>query len=454
MIRSLLGNAAGNAGTGGNISAEVYNKVSKLMASQNTAAPKLNAALSADRTKLSGIGQLRSALASFQGVAEAVGGGGARFAATSSAASVVAATASAGAAAGTHAIEVKQLAQSQVLRSKPVASATAAIGSGLATRLDIDFGSVAGKDFTPAAGAASRKTLLVPAGAHSLQGIADAINRAGIGIAAKVTADGSQQALELTSPSGANASLRIAVSGDPALKQLLGYDPAGAKGLTETAAARDALLTVDGVALKRAANTVVDAVPGTTLNLRATGSTTVTIAQGATPLVDNMKSLVDAYNALNARLNALAQGDLKDDGSAARVRSQLAQIIGSGAGAAALGIGVQKNGTLTLDTAKLGSAVAADAAGTARLVGGDGKGIADRLNAKLREFRGADGTLARRADSLNRDIDTLNAQRDKLEQTLTARATALVEMYSGQASYGRGGTFGAATGRMSLFDYL
>ena len=82
ILPSLFSN---NANTSGSVSADVYNKVSKIMQAQNTPAPKLNAALTADKTTLSGLGQLQSALASFQGVAQSLSGIGFDLSASSSA---------------------------------------------------------------------------------------------------------------------------------------------------------------------------------------------------------------------------------------------------------------------------------------------------------------------------------------------------------------------------------
>ena len=73
-------------------SAEVYAKVEKQMLSQNTGVTKLNNNLTRDQTKLSALGQLQSALAKFQGVAQNMAGSGLATSATSSTAGVLKAT--------------------------------------------------------------------------------------------------------------------------------------------------------------------------------------------------------------------------------------------------------------------------------------------------------------------------------------------------------------------------
>ena len=96
-------------------SAEVYAKVEKQMLSQNTGVTKLNNNLTRDQTKLSALGQLQSALAKFQGVAQNMAGSGLATSATSSTAGVLKATTNDKAVSGSYAIDVKQLAQGQTL---------------------------------------------------------------------------------------------------------------------------------------------------------------------------------------------------------------------------------------------------------------------------------------------------------------------------------------------------
>ncbi|MBA5686932.1 flagellar filament capping protein FliD [Rugamonas apoptosis] len=65
---------ASNVGTAP--STDVYNRVQQTLSSQNTGVSKLNATLARDQTRLSGLGQLHSALATFQAKAASLAGGG------------------------------------------------------------------------------------------------------------------------------------------------------------------------------------------------------------------------------------------------------------------------------------------------------------------------------------------------------------------------------------------
>ncbi|MBS4098328.1 MAG: flagellar filament capping protein FliD [Sulfuricella sp.] len=448
-----------NSTTPGNIPTDVYNKVSNIMQGQSSAAPKLNAALSADKTTLSGLGQLRSALTTFQGVAQALRDKNLNLSATSSAPGVLTATTSSRSAAGAYDIQVTQLAQSQVLTSKPQASAETAIGNGTATTLSFDFGKASGSAFTTSTSAKTR-TVDIPAGSNSLQGIAAAINGANIGVTAKVTSSGAGYVLELQSPSGAANSMRIGVSGDAALQGLLAFNPVGEQNLTQTVAAQNAALTVNGVAVESAANTVADALPGTTLSLAAKGGSRLTVTQGSAQFVQNVTNLVSSFNALNAKLSALKQGDLKGDGAATRVQNQLTQTIAAPLTLAKMGITVQKNGDLAIDSAKLQAAIASAPLGVAKAFSDSGSGIADKLVSQIQGLVGAAGSLPKKTAAINQEITALNTKKNSLEKALTAQANALVKYFSQQSTQGSfADTTSTSTSNQtnqgrSLFDFL
>lgn len=70
----------------------------------------------------------------------------------------------------------------------------------------------------------------------------------------------------------------------------------GTLSFTDTVAAQDALMTVDGVAITKSSNTVTDVIEGATLNLSTVGSGTITMAANVDGIVSNIKDFVAAYN--------------------------------------------------------------------------------------------------------------------------------------------------------------
>ncbi len=441
MVSPLATGTSNLSASGSNtgiVPADVLAQVTRTLQSKNTLAPKLNAALANDQTKLSGLGQLRGALATFQNVVQAVSGDGLSTAAQSSSTAVLKATGSRAAQAGTYNVVVSELAQSQVLQSKPQTAADTLIGSGTPTSIKIDFGTAGNGGFVPSG---AGKIVKIDSGSNSLAGIASAINAAETGVTAKVVRSGNQSSLQLTSPTGTSQSLRISVSGDADLKNLLEYNPNGQKGLSQVAQARNAEFTVNGVAGSSASNTVTNAITGTRLELAAKGTSSVVITQDNSQIANNVSNLVTSFNQLNSKLKSLSQGELKTEGSAARVQDALARTLrnssvtgsdGNQLTLASVGISSGTNGDLVLDKTKLQAAIAADPSGVSRLFSQSGSGVADSLNGQIKNAIGADGSVTREAAAVNKDISSLNAKKANLARALTLQANALIKQYTAQ----------------------
>ncbi len=459
----LLGTKPSTTGAnGGIVPPDVLAQVAQTLQSKNTLAPKLNAALANDRTKLSGLGQLQSALSNFQNVVQAISGDGINTSATSSATNVLSASSSKAAQSGKFQVVVTQLAQSQVLqtRAQSGGSATAdtPIGSGSPSIIKIESGNLNSSGFVPNGVA---KSVSIKTGNNSLQGIAAAINDANIGVSAKVVKNGKEAALTLTGPSGANQTLRIAVSGDADLQKLLNFNPANAaQNLNTITAAQDAQFKVNGVAGSSNSNVLTTAIPGTRLELTGKGSSEVSVAQDNTQIANNVNRFVSTFNSLNAKLKSLDQGELKNEGSAGRVQDQLARTLrnssstsndGSSFNLASVGISFTKNGDLALDKAKLQAAIVTDPGAVSRLFAQENTGLADGLNNQIKAVTGAQGSISRETVSINKDISSLNAKKASLAAALTAQANALVKQYTQQSSALPG--FGGQGGS-NLFDII
>ncbi|WP_136416230.1 flagellar filament capping protein FliD [Herbaspirillum sp. ST 5-3] len=211
---------------------------------------------------------------------------------------------------------------------------------------------------------------------NTLQGIRDAINKANLGITATIVSDGSSTPYRLviaSNKTGATSSLKIGVSGDAALDNLLGYDPAGAQNMTQTATAQSAALSVNGVAVTSKTNSVNEAIQGVTLNLSKTGSSTITVARDTSSVSAGVNSFVKAYNDLNKTLKDLTAynaetkegGPLLGDATVRTIQNgirqtlntAIAQLSGTVTKLSDIGVTVQKDGSLALDSAKLQTAI-------------------------------------------------------------------------------------------------
>ncbi|MBK4733516.1 flagellar filament capping protein FliD [Noviherbaspirillum pedocola] len=366
---------------------DVNSLVSQLMTQESQPLTLLQKKEATYQSQVSALGQVKSALSSFQSALDGLTDVKSFQAvkATVGDSAVMTASASSSAAPGSYALEVTQLAQAQKLVSAGQASTSAAIGTGTIT---FDFGTVSGGSldastgkYTGASFASSgsgSKSVTIDSTHATLSGIRDAINAAGMGVTASIVNDGSAapNRLVLTnSATGAASSMKISVSGDAALSSLLSQDPAGSQAMQQTIAAQDAKFSIDGLAVTKPSNHVTDLIDGVTLDLTKTNAgspTTLSVARDTASASSAVKKFVDAYNAASKTLTdatsynaetktaAVLNGDSTVRNLQTRMRSMLSNVV-AGGGAysrlADIGVSFQKDGTLALDSAKLNKAL-------------------------------------------------------------------------------------------------
>jgi flagellar hook-associated protein 2 len=218
---------------------------------------------------------------------------------------------------------------------------------------------------------------------QSLQGIRDAINKANIGVTATIVSDGGDNPYHLvvtSNSTGAQSSMKISVNGvdgqpaDAAVAALMGYDPAGTQGLTQTSGAQDTKLTVNGIAVTSKSTSVSDAIQGVSLDVTSVGTSTLNVSKDTKAVSDAVNSFVKAYNDLNKTISGLTgynadtktAGALQGDASVRSIQSQLRRQLSSaveGLGGkltnlSQVGISFQKDGSLAVDSSKLNTAIA------------------------------------------------------------------------------------------------
>lgn len=225
-------------------------------------------------------------------------------------------------------------------------------------------------------GAQASGTVTLEAGEQSLQGIRDAINKANIGVTATIVSDGGTTPYHLvltSNKTGEKSSMKISVDGDPAIAALLGHDPGGVQGLTQTSAARDTLLNMNGIDIRSSTTTVTEAVQGVSLDVKAIGNTTLDVTRDTAAVSTAVNNFVKAYNELNKTISGLTSynaetktaGALNGDASVRSIQSQLRRQLGTaveGLGGklttlSQVGITFQKDGSLAVDSSKLNKAV-------------------------------------------------------------------------------------------------
>ncbi|MFZ6725978.1 flagellar filament capping protein FliD [Undibacterium sp. MH2W] len=305
--------------------------------------------------------------------------------ATSGDSSIASATTTSVATAGTYNVNVTQLAQGQSISSAGQTSATSTIGSGQSTTLTFQFGTISGgtssngvytgatftQDATQATG-----SITIDSSNNSLQGIRDAINNANVGVKASIIGDGSATPYHLvlaSTSTGATSSMKISVSGDSTLQNLLSTDPAGTQNFKEINAGQSANLTINGIAVTSTTNNISSSIQGVTLKLGKVGTTTVSVAANTAAVTTAVNSFVTAYNNINSTISQLtsynsttkAAGALLGDPTVSTVQDQLRSTLSNavnGLGGqftylAQIGITFQKDGSLAADATKLQTAL-------------------------------------------------------------------------------------------------
>jgi flagellar hook-associated protein 2 len=231
-------------------------------------------------------------------------------------------------------------------------------------------------------GAQASGTVTLDAGDQSLAGIRDAINKANMGVTASIVSDGSDTPYHLvvtSNKTGASSSMKIGVAGadggaaDPAIAALLGYDPGGTQGLTQTSAAQSTMMNVNGIEVSSSSTDVTGAVDGLTISAKQIGSSTLNVSRDTGSVSSAINGFVKAYNTLNSTMSTLTaynpdsksagalQGDATVRGIQSQLRAQLGKAVqGLGGGLTTLsqvGISFQKDGSLALDSSKLNKAM-------------------------------------------------------------------------------------------------
>ena len=428
------------AGVGSGL--DVKGMVSQLMTVEQRPMTLLATKEASYQFKLSSLGSVQGSLSALQTTAQSLKtAGSAAYSTSVSDSTVLSATADSTAASGNYALQVTKLAQVQKLVSAApgLADTSSTVGLGSATSITITLGTTSG---TPVDGqyasagfvadpARTPVTLSIDSSNNTLAGIRDAINAANAGVTASIINDGSSAPyrLALTSnSSGAVSSMQLTVSGEAAVKSLVGFDPTEAsQSLSETQTARNAQLTVDGVSVSSASNSVAGAIQGVTLNLtkETTSAVTVAVQRSSSQLSAALSSLVSAYNSANKAMagasakGAVLQGNSTVLGIQRQVRALLGgvqSVSGSYTTLSQLGISFQKDGSLALDASKLNLALSADvvsASALALALGSAVKTFADGL-------LGFSGPIPTATAGINRSITDIGTQRVKLQSRLDA----------------------------------
>ncbi|WP_313710740.1 flagellar filament capping protein FliD [Pseudomonas sp.] len=424
-------------GTGLNIT----DMVSALV-SADTAAKKaqITRQTSNNTAMISGVGSLRSALTAFQDAMKKLNDSTApsfnAYSAKSANESVVKVTAKNTAVAGTYDIMVNKLATGSKVASQSFSGgSTSAISAG---------------ELTVSQGGNSWKVDI--ASGSTLESVRDQINKElGVqGVSANiVNGEGGARLVLSSTTTGAGSDLSLTGIAELEIDGTTQMTPAGGAGYI-SGLAQDAELTIDGLKVTSAKNSIDNAISGMTLELTGTtpaGSTTgtsVTVAADNTGLQKSIQSFVDAYNTLQNAITSLTStskdssdnlvlGPLTNDPTTRSLVNDIRKVLSEvGAGSqlttlSQLGINTTKDGTLEFNSTKFTSAMSDKKLGSEvqELFTGT-NGIFERMNKAIDPYNSTNGSLATRKASLDKVAKNLADQQlalDRRTESLTESLT-------------------------------
>src|SRR6185437_5547836 len=245
---------------------QIWQSQQKSMAAQQTDLVKINNEISAFQQAFQSLHDAAGALTSKT--------------VSSSQSGILTASADPTAVSGTHTIVVQNLATTSSYYTDAVASATTTLAHG---------------SFTIQVGGSPANSITVDGTNDTLAGLASSINAANLGITASVVTDASGARLSIVSQTqGAAGAITLGSNSTD-----LNFNQANA--------GTNATLTVDGVPISSAGNSVTGVIPGVTLNLNSASPGTqvaVAVSANSQDIQTAVGNFVSTYNAIVTQINS------------------------------------------------------------------------------------------------------------------------------------------------------
>lgn len=409
------------------------------------------------QTRISSLGTLKGALSALQTTAigfipssnQSLVEKFATFKAATTDTTIASATATTGAVSGNYSLEISALAQNQRLTSSAGLNTISTGGT-----LKIELGKQATTGTPPTTTTtytadSTRELNITIANGATIESVRDAINAA--------ATDGRVSATIVNGTAGKQLVLTSGQTGLANVMKLSGitdlnFDPTytSTSALSEAAAnggqaASDASFKIGGIAATSSTNSVTGVIDGVTLSLLKTNvgtPITMTVTRDSTTaLTSAINGFVKAYNDAAASIKSLGYydantkkaGTLQGDSTLRGAQNQIRNLLSTKAGGNSafqtlsdIGISLQKDGTLSLDSTKLNAATTNDFAGVADLVSKVGTAFKSGLEGLV----GTSGNITAATDSANRMIKDLT----KREAAFSDRLTQIEARYRKQFS--------------------
>lgn len=430
--------AISSAGVGSGL--DVESLIAKLVAVERQPITALSTRQQSYKDQLSAYGKLLSAATSLQTATAAIDTASdfKGYAATVADTDYASATASSSAASGTFSLNVAKLAKANKLQS----SGDPVISAGT---IDIEIGDISTPPFVRKSGTSK---VTVNFTGSTLAELRTAINDADAGVTASIVAgaDGKKYLILTSNETGVDSTIKL--SGATGGLTTLNYDPeAPGAAFTQIDAAQNAEAYIDGLKVSGTSNTITDAITGVNVTLKKThalltDTTTVTVGPDTAGMQTKAENLIKAWNDFNSLVKSLTKYDattkkgstLTGDSTVVSMANRLRDtLFSSPTGVSTayprlsdLGITLQTDGSLKLDSSKFGTAVSANLSAvtdTMTAFGAAFKTLAD-------SYVNSTGVISTKTSSLTTSISAF----DKRIAALELQVTAIEKRYRAQYS--------------------
>lgn len=227
--------------------------------------------------------------------------------------------------------------------------------------------------------------------------------------------------------------------------------------------AEDAKITVDGQPATRSSNSITDVIQGMTLDLQSQGSATLSSSLDNNSINKTVSDFVTAYNKLHSVIKDLGKYGGSTDGAgngslignatllmaATQVRRDAADIVESATGSynslAMIGIKIDKDGVMSLDSSKMNTALNADLQSVSDVFASSKevlkagvkvvvKGVAIRLYDQLNGFLQSGGPLDAQQKSLNKQLSNLTNRKADVQARMDRLQTSMLKQFTAMDS--------------------
>ena len=440
---------------------DINSMVTQLVALESRPLTQMQSAAKALQTQISSYGQLNSLFSALQTAANKLTSTSLwqQSKATSSDESAVSIVGGNSAAAGSYAVSVQNLAANQtVVSTSAYASSAEPVGSGTLT-IDIGSWDLPPMNFVPQVGRSPVQVTVDSS--DTLATMRDKINAAGAGVTASIVTDSS----------GARLALRATDTGE---EKRLPHQRVGRRRRRCRRRRRSLALRLrprhrpgqhgtegggrkrarhrHGIDVESASNELTSVIEGVTLRLRKEnfGSADIAVSSDREAVKTAIQGFAEAFNTLaksigeQTKYDAASKtgGPLQGDSAATGLQRQLRALVNAGSGASGVftrlsevGLTMQRDGTLSVDSAKLDNATAnlaelKKAFSASDSLNNANDGFARRFSELATQVLGVDGSLTSRTEGLRERLSQNGEDQTKLEERVERFRTRLVAQYT------------------------